>query len=140
MIVKQLSVFIENKGGTLIRVLELLSRSGIQIIASTVADTKDYGIYRLICNNTEKAFMILKEAGINTQLVDLFAISIDDEPGCAANAIKEISNAGVNILYLYSFLWQGRGVLAFRVDDAAKAKEVIIQHNMHILTDEDFKA
>ena len=101
MIVKQLSVFIENKGGTLIRVLELLSRAGIQIIASTVADTKDYGIYRLICNNTEKAFMILKEAGINTQLVDLFAISIDDEPGCAANAIKEISNAGVNILYLY---------------------------------------
>ncbi len=57
---KQLSIFIENKGGTLIEVLELLSKAGIQIIASTVADTKDYGIYRVICDRPEDAYIILK--------------------------------------------------------------------------------
>ena len=51
MTIKQLSIFIENKGGTLIKVLDLLSNANIQIIASTIADTKDYGIYRVLCNN-----------------------------------------------------------------------------------------
>ncbi|MCF0165540.1 MAG: amino acid-binding protein [Bacteroidales bacterium] len=139
MTIKQLSIFIENKGGTLIRVLDLLSQAGIQIIASTVADTKDYGIYRVLCNEPAKAYLIMKEAGINTQLSDVFTLSIDDEPGCAAKAIKTISDAGVSILYLYSFLWNGRGVLAFRVDDAEKAKEIIMLKKMHFLTEDDFK-
>ena len=55
MTIKQLSIFIENKSGTLIRVLDLLSQANIQIIASAVADTKDYGIYRVLCNEPAKA-------------------------------------------------------------------------------------
>ncbi|MCF0193416.1 MAG: amino acid-binding protein [Prevotella sp.] len=139
MTIKQLSIFIENKGGTLIRVLDLLSQAGIQIIASTVADTKDYGIYRVLCNAPAKAYLILKEAGINVQLADVFAISIDDEPGRAAQAVKALSDAGVSILYLYSFLWKGKGVLAFRADAAEKTKEVIMLKKMTFLTEEDFK-
>ena len=106
MTVKQLSIFLENKNGTLIKVLDTLSKANIQIIASTVADTKDYGIYRVLCNNPVQAYMLLKDEGINVQLTDVFAISIDDTPGTAANAINKISASGVNILYLYSFLWK----------------------------------
>ena len=138
MTIKQLSIFIENKGGTLIKVLDLLSKAGIQIIASTIADTKDYGIYRILCNDPGQAYIILKEAGINVQLSDVFALSIDDQPGRAAEVIKEISAAGVSILYLYSFLWQGKGVLVFRADQSEKAKETIMLNKLTFLTEADF--
>ncbi|MBQ3925998.1 MAG: amino acid-binding protein [Bacteroidaceae bacterium] len=139
MTIKQLSIFIENKGGTLIKVLDLLSKANIQIIASTVADTKDYGIYRVLTNNPSQAYIILKEAGINVQLSDVFALSIDDQPGRAAEVVKEISDAGVSILYLYSFLWKGKGVLVFRAEPSEKAKETIMLNKLAFLTEADFQ-
>lgn len=138
MTIKQLSIFIENKEGTLTKVLELLSKAGIQIIASTIADTKDYGIYRVLCNQPTQAYLILKENGINVQLADVIALSIDDIPGRAAEAVKKISASGVNILYLYSFLWKGKGVLVLRTDNSDKANETIIINKMSFLTEADF--
>ena len=138
MTIKQLSIFIENKGGTLIKVLDLLSKANIQIIASTIADTKDHGIYRVLCDNPSQAYIILKEAGINVQLADVIALSIDDEPGRAASAIKALSDDGISILYMYSFLWKGRGVLVFRTDPAEKAKETIMLKKLTFLTEADF--
>ena len=138
MTVKQLSIFLENKNGTLIKVLDTLSKANIQIIASTVADTKDYGIYRVLCNNPVQAYMLLKDEGINVQLTDVFAISIDDSPGTAANAINKISASGVNILYLYSFLWKNMGVLVFRTDNNEKAQETIIINKLRFLTEINF--
>lgn len=139
MTLKQLSIFIENKGGTLIKVLDILSKAGIQIIASTVSDTQDYGIYRVLCNNPAQAYLILKEAGLNVQLSDVFALSIEDEPGSAAKYIKTLSDNGVSILYLYSFLWKGKGVILFRADQTEKCKELIMINKLSFLTEEDFK-
>ena len=139
MTIKQLSIFIENKGGTLINVLDLLSKAGIQIIASTVADTKDYGIYRVLCDNPAQAYLILKESGINVQLSDVIALCIDDQPGRAAEAIKQISDSGISILYLYSFLWKNKGVLVFRTDQSEKAKDTIMLNKMNFLPEEDFR-
>ncbi len=138
MTIKQLSIFIENKGGTLIKVLDLLSQAGIQIIASTIADTKDYGIYRVLCDAPTQAYLLLKEHGVNVQLSDVFALSIDDEPGKAAQAVRQLSDAGVSILYMYSFLWKGNGVLVMRTDPAERAKEIIIINKISFLTEEDF--
>ena len=138
MTIKQLSIFIENKEGTLTTVLDLLSKAGIQIIASTIADTKDYGIYRVLCNQPTQAYLILKENGINVQLADVTALSIDDVPGRAAEAVKKLSASGVNILYLYSFLWKGKGVLVLRTDNNDKTNETIIINKMSFLTEVDF--
>lgn len=138
MTIKQLSIFIENKEGTLTKVLDLLSKAGIQIIASTIADTKDYGIYRVLCDKPTQAYLILKENGINVQLADVIALSIDDVPGRAAEAVKTLSAASVNILYLYSFLWKGKGVLVLRTDNSEKAHETIIINKMSFLTEADF--
>lgn len=138
MTIKQLSIFIENKSGTLIRVLDLLSRANIQIIASTIADTQDYGIYRILCSQPSQAFLILKENGINVQLADVMAITIDDEPGRAASAIKALSDEGVNILYLYSFLWNAKGVLVMRTDETDKAMQVVASNNIQLLSEIDF--
>lgn len=135
---KQLSIFIENKGGTLIKVLNILSKAKIQIIASTVADTKDYGIYRVLCDKQEEAFIALKEGGINVQLTEVQAIAVNDTPGEAAKAVQALSEAGVSILYMYSFLWKSNGVLVFRTDNTAQTEEIIKSNNMTILTEKDF--
>jgi len=139
MTIKQLSIFLENRGGTLIRILDILSQAHIQIIASTIADTNDYGLYRILCDQPEQAFLILKEAGINVQLTDVIALSVDDTPGCAAQQIKVLSDAGINILYLYSFLWEGRGVLVLRVEQHDKAREIIAINKIPALTGLEFK-
>ena len=68
MTIQQLSVFIENKSGTLQKVLNLLKEAGIQLIASTIADTVEYGIYRIICSEPKRAYETLKEAGISVAL------------------------------------------------------------------------
>ena len=125
MTIKQLSIFIENKSGTLIKVLDMLSKAGIQIIASTVADTQEYGIFRVICDNPAKAYLLLKEEGINLQLTDVFALYVDDKPGAAAETLKILSDAGIAISYIYTFLLNGQGVLVFRTSDMDKTNEVI---------------
>lgn len=138
MTIKQLSIFIENKGGTLIQVLELLSQAGIQIIASTVADTMDYGIYRVLCDKPTDAYLLLREHGINVQLADVMALSIDDQPGMAAHAVRQLSDAGVSILYMYSFLWKGKGVLVMRTEPSERAKEIVLINKILFLTEKDF--
>ena len=125
MTIHQLSVFIENKSGTLIKVLDILKAEGIQLIASTIADTADYGIFRIICSNPEKAFEVLKKGGVAVSLCDVFAIDLCDTPGAAASVISSFASAGVSIAYLYSFLFAGKGVLIFRTDNVDKTREII---------------
>ena len=78
MTVHQLSVFAENKSGTIQRVLDLLKDGNIQIIASTIADTTDYGIYRIICSEPTRAYETLRAAGIQVSLTDVFAITLEN--------------------------------------------------------------
>lgn len=137
MTIHQLSIFVENQKGTLVRVLDILKEAGIQLIASTISDTQEYGIYRIICSEPARAYIILKEAGINVALTDVFALELDDQPGRAADAIRILSDAGVSIKYLYSFLLNGKGVLIFRADPAEKAQETIILNKMQFIAEAD---
>lgn len=137
MTVYQLSIFIENRSGTLIKVLDALKEANIQIIASTIADTAEYGIYRLICSEPMRACEELKKANIAVALSEVFAIEIDDQPGRAAEAVKVFSEAGISITYMYSFLLRGKGILIFRTDDKAKATTVIEANNLKSIADTD---
>ena len=130
MTINQLSIFIENRSGTLVKVLDILKQSGIQIVASTIADTAEYGIYRLICSEPSRAYEELKNAGVAVALSDVYALKLDDEPGKAADAVRIISDAGISITYMYTFLWGGKGILIFRTDQTEKVREVIIQNNL----------
>jgi len=125
MTVQQLSVFIENKSGTLVKVLRILKEENIQLVASTIADTSEYGIYRFICTDPQKAFKVLKDAGVAVSLCEVFAIELDDVPGRASDAVELFASKGISIAYLYSFLLGGKGVLIFRTDNPDKAREVI---------------
>ena len=136
MTIHQLSIFIENRSGTLIKVLEVLKQSGIQIIASTIADTAEYGIYRLICSEPKRAFDELKKAGVAVAQSDVFALELDNEPGRAADAVETFSKAGISITYMYSFLLGGKGILIFRTDNAEKARETIQQNGLKYIAED----
>lgn len=125
MTIKQISIFIENKSGTLLKVLNVLKEANIQIIASTISDTVEYGIYRIICDNPTKAISLLKEHIISAISNDVFAIELDDTPGQAASAIQYFADAGINISYMYSFLVAGKGILILRTNDTEKTQEII---------------
>ena len=139
MTIKQLSIFIENKGGTLIRVLELLGKNNIQILASTIADTKDYGIYRVICDDPTRAYLLLKEEGVNIQLTDVNAVYVENVSGEAARVMKLFSDSDIHIAYMYSFLLKGRGVLIFRTSDPSKANEIITINKLQSVFEDDLK-
>lgn len=137
MTVHQLSVFIENKSGTLVRVLRLLKQEKIQLIATTIADTADYGIFRIICSQPEKAYEVLREAGVAVSLCEVFAVELDDRPGQAADAIELFAGEGISIAYLYSFLLNGKGVLIFRTDHTEKAAGLIASNGLKCIGEKD---
>ena len=135
MIVHQISIFVENKSGTLLKVLELFKENNIQLIASTISDTVEYGIYRIICSEPMRAYEMLKAAGISANLSEVFAIMLDNRPGRAADAVRHISEAGITISYLYSFMLGGKGILVFRTDDAARTERAIRKNSLAALDD-----
>lgn len=137
MTVHQLSIFLENRSGTLVKVLKLLKDQGIQLIASTIADTAEYGICRIICSEPVRAFDILRDAGVAVSLCEVFALELDDEPGRAADAIGIFAAEGLSIAYLYSFLLNGKGVLIFRTDNADKAHDVIKRNSLSFIPEKD---
>lgn len=137
MTINQLSIFIENKSGTLVKVLKSLKEEGIQLIASTIADTAEYGICRIICSEPARAYEVLRNAGVAVSLCDVFAVELDDEPGRAADAIELFAREGISIAYLYSFLLGGKGVLIFRTDNADKAAEVIVRNGLRTFEEKD---
>ncbi len=136
MIVHQLSVFVENKSGTLLRVLDLFKEAGIQLIATTISDTVEYGIYRIICSEPARAFDVLKAAGISASVSEVFAITLDNRPGRAADAVRALAEEGIGISYLYTFLLGGKGIMVFRTDDAGRTKEIISRKQLASLDDD----
>ena len=137
MTIHQLSIFIENKSGALVKVLDMLRRFGVQIIASTIPDTAENGIYRVICSEPLRAYEGLKKSGVPVALSDVFAIELDDQPGRAADAVEILSNAGISLIYLYSFLLRGKGILVFRTDNEKLARETIILNDMKFIAEKD---
>ena len=137
MTIRQVSIFIENQSGTLQKVLELIKRSRIQIIASTLADTADYGIYRIICNEPDRACLELKEAGVAVTISNVFAVELDNRPGGAADVVARFSEAGVGISYMYAFVIEGRGILIFRTDQTEEAEKVIASNGLHALSESE---
>ncbi len=129
---KQLSIFIQNKRGTLLTVLDVLKTANIQIIASTISDTQDFGIYRIICSDPERAFAVLSEQGITVTLTDVFAIQLEDKPGEAARVLAIFAEADINIAYMYSFLLSGKGILVFRTNDTERTQQVIREKSLQL--------
>lgn len=104
MNVQQLSVFIENKTGRVSEVSEVLGKSGVNIRGFSVSDTADFGIVRLVVDKPQKGRDVLSEAGFTVKLAEVLCIRLQDRPGELSHALKLVSDAGVNIEYVYSLI------------------------------------
>ena len=97
MLVKQLSVFVENKPGRLSDVIEALGKNNIDISALSLADTSEYGILRLIVNKPDEAKTLLRESGVIVKIAEVVAVPMDDTPGGLSKILSVFSQNGVNV-------------------------------------------
>ncbi len=104
MNVKQLSVFIENKAGRVSEVTETLGAAGVNIRGFSVSDTADYGIVRLIVDDPDAGRSALQDAGFTVKVSEVLCLNLPDHPGGLASVLKIVSEAGVNIEYVYSLI------------------------------------
>jgi len=103
MIVKQLSVFLENREGRIRDVLGILASNDINIVAASLADTSDYGMLRMIVSDPEKATRVLKEEHVSAMLTDVICIRVPHATGSLYKAMKALEEAKVNVEYMYAF-------------------------------------
>jgi len=135
MKVEQISVFLENKPGSLAEVTRILGESGVNIRALSLADTKDFGILRLIVNDNEKAREILGRKGLTVRKTEVVAVEVPDRPGGLAEIMKILAEASINVEYLYAFVQQSgeNAIIIFRFDETDRAISVLSGKKVRIL-------
>lgn len=122
MSVKQISVFIENKKGKLAEATRYIAEHDVNLRALSIADTQDFGILRIICENPDKANEVLQAGGYITTMTDVLAAAISDTPGSLATILEVLSEANIAVEYTYAFLSVKTGAyMIFRVDDNQSA-------------------
>ena len=142
MKVDQLAVFLENKSGRLAAITKVLSDNNINIRALSVADTADFGILRLIVDETEKATRVLKEEGFTVGKADVIAVEVADKPGGLAKVLSVLHDAAINVEYMYAFVEKSgeNAVLIFRFDDPDIAITVLHNAGIKILTSDEVQS
>ena len=139
MLIKQLSVFIENKKGRVADITEVLWKSGINIRAISIADTSKYGILRLIVDNTQKALDNLTAAGFTVSVTEGIAIAIPDVPGGLAKALIALNDNDICIEYVYAFIGavENKAFVMLRVEDNQAAIKVLESCGFAMLKNSD---
>lgn len=139
MFVKQLSVFVENKPGRLIAVIDALSARGIDISALSIADTTDYGVVRMIVNDPSAAVLALNEIGVFVKITDVIAVTIRDSSGGLGEALHTITDAGVEIRYMYAFVGKisGKAIMVLKTDDMTRSVELLKNSATEVLSAND---
>ena len=127
MTVKQISVFVENKPGQLSEFTKLLEKHSIDIRALSIADTEDFGILRIIVDDSYKTVCVLKEANYVCSVTPVLAVEIPDRPGSLVRMLDILGSYGVNLEYTYAFITRKKdsAYMIFRVTDNDKAIEVL---------------
>lgn len=136
---RQISVFVDNKPNQLTNVMNILKENRINTRALSLADTKDFGILRIIVNDTDLACKKLKEASYAVTVTEVTAISIPDSTGQLSRVLNILGEENVNVEYLYAFLGTSDNAVSFviRVDDNAHAAEALTKGGVIQLTEND---
>ena len=138
MAITQLSAFLENTPGTLYRAVSSITEAGVNIRALSVADTKDFGILRIIVSDIEKTKEALSENTVTSE-TPVIAVKMSDQKGASKNILDVLQDDEINIEYVYAFTgaMQGSAYVVLRVDDIEEAEEVLNENGLKTLSDED---
>ncbi len=139
--VKQISVFVENKHGKLSTVTRILAESGVSIRALCMADTTDFGIFRLIVSDYVLAEKVLKAAGITCSVTEVLVVEIEDKPGAFADAMALLADGHISLEYVYAFLTPevGKAYIIIRVEDNAAAAKLLKDGGIKVVAQEEIK-
>ncbi len=140
MAITQISAFLENKPGTLFKAISAVTEAGVNMRALSVAETKDFGILRLIVSDVEKTKASLGRDTIIRE-TPVIAVKMNDETGALKGILEILGNANVNIEYVYAFTGalQGSAYVVFRVDDVEGAEKILLENGIITLEDEDME-
>ncbi len=139
MSIKQLTIFVENKQGTLVNITDTLARHNVNIRALSIADTQDFGILRLIVNDNNTALKTLAEEGYLVKPTDVVGVKIGDAPGKLSTALNVLDENNINMEYLYAFMsrTEKHAYVVLRVADNAAAESALEAAGFHLITDAD---
>ena len=139
MAIKQLTVFVENKKGTVVSVTDTLSKNNINLRALSIAETENFGILRLIVNDVTSAEKVLVENGYIVKAVDVIGVKISDEPGKLTEALAVLDTSDINVAYLYAFMTRSaeHAYMVLRVEENAIAEASLTKAGFELITMED---
>ena len=127
MSIKQLTVFVENKAGNISEITELFAKNNVDMKALSIADTKDFGILRIIANDPERALEVLKAHGFIGKITEVIGVKISNRTGELSKALSALAKSGVNVEYLYAFLagTVDSAYVVLKATDGARAETVL---------------
>ena len=139
MAIKQLTVFVQNKKGTVVSVTEILANNNINLRALSIAETQDFGILRLIVNDEAAAEKVLKENGYLIKVIDVVGVKIGDEPGKLTAALGVLDKANINVEYLYAFMarTEKHAYVVLRVEDNEEAESILTSAGFKMISEAD---
>ena len=139
MAIKQLTVFVQNKKGTVVSVTDILSKSNVNLRALSIAETQDFGILRLIVNDEKTAEKVLTENGYLIKVIDVVGVKISDEPGKLTEALDVLDKADINVEYLYAFMarTEKHAYVVLRVEDNTVAEAALTGAGFKMITEAD---
>ena len=139
MSIKQITVFVENKQGSLVSITDSLAKNEVNLRALSIAETEDFGVLRMIVNNEETAEKTLADNGYLIKVTDVVGVKIGDQPGKLTSALKVLDDAQINVEYLYAFMARTdkHAYVVLRVEDNAKAETALEDAGFHLVTDAD---
>ena len=129
MIIKQLSVFLENKKGRICAAADLLAQNNVNIRALSLADTSDYGILRLIVDKPEEGKKILSDAGIVVRVTKVLSLTMEDTPGGALGVLRLLSQNGIDVEYMYAFAGKndGEAFMIIQTEEPEAAESILLR-------------
>ncbi|MGC8777747.1 MAG: ACT domain-containing protein [Candidatus Caldatribacteriaceae bacterium] len=132
---KQISVFLENRPGSLYAVLEKLREWNVNLRALSLADTADFGVLRFVVEDPEKTAERLRDEGFTATLTEVLAAGVEDRPGGLCQVVEILTREGISIEYLYAFVspHRDKAYVVFRVEDLEKARKTLERHSIPIL-------
>ena len=139
MSLKQLTVFVQNKQGSLVAITDTLAKHNVNIRALSIADTEDFGILRLIVNDTATALDTLKNEGYLIKTTDVVGVKIGDAPGKLSMALNVLDENNINMEYLYAFMarTEKHAYVVIRVGDNAEAEAALVAAGFKMITEAD---
>ena len=139
MAIKQLTIFVQNKKGTVVTVTDILSKNNINLRALSIAETQDFGILRLIVNDEKTAENVLRENGYLIKVIDVVGVKIGDQPGKLTAALDVLDKNDINVEYLYAFMarTEKHAYVVLRVEDNAVAEAALTNAGFKMISEAD---